>query len=106
MANIPSLWKYKMKKHRHEAMIKEWLDNDMPPVEELYEINSWASAGEYPQWFEVTKYRLVYPPKLKKKIEMFCWLCNDMLIWQMDRCAIEPHWERVPSEDKIIEVDE
>ena len=95
-----------MKKHKHEAMIKEWLDNGMPEVE-FQSLNGggWSKIKN-PAWDECYEYRLVYPPKPKKKIEMLCWLRNDMLIWQMDRCSGDAHWKRVPSEDKIIEVDE
>ena len=46
-------------------------------------------------------------PKPKKQIKMYCYFGNDTLSWVThDRLDDFPTFIRVPSEDKIIEVDE
>ena len=46
-------------------------------------------------------------PKPKKQIKLYCYFGNDTLFWvSHEKLDDFPKYVRVPSEDKIIEVDE
>lgn len=46
-------------------------------------------------------------PKPKtRQVKMLAWFDGIALLWKSTECAMSPNWKRVPSEDKIIEVEE
>lgn len=97
-----------MKKHVHEALIKEWLDTGMPHVE--YRMNSrdsWGLCSDNPCWIENGEYRLVYPPKPKRQIKMLCYYdtVTEKLLWSSPNFT-SGNWIRVSAEDKEIEIDD
>lgn len=93
-----------MKKHKHDAIIREWLDNGMPQVE-VFGSGLWVNA-DTPMFYESREYRLVYPPKPKKQIKMLCWMIGSGLYWCKEEAVVGSDWFRVPAEDKVIEVEE
>ena len=95
-----------MKKHKHDALIREWLDNGMPQVESSYNGSGTWNNIDNPSWHENYEYRLVYPPKPKKQIKMLCWLVGNGLAWYKEGGTVGYDWKRVPLCDQVIEVEE
>ena len=66
--------------------------------------DSWDVATT-PNWdWSAFDYRVA--PKPKKQIKMLCYLTASELVWVLPDTIPSNTWTRVPSEDKIIEVDE
>jgi len=95
-----------MKKHKHEALILEWLQNGMPQVQSSITGSEWYNESSSPQWLEKLYYRLVYPPKPKKQIKLLCYFNGDGLFWTTRKNMEEFGNKRVPAEDKLIEIEE
>lgn len=95
-----------MKKHKHDALIREWLDNGMPSVQ-VDNSGVWEHVVT-PMWYVNRNYRLAYPPKPKKQIQMLCWYDNvtSRLVWASEFSPVSGDWIHVPAEDKVIEVEE
>ena len=97
-----------MKKHKHDALIREWLDNGMPQVESSYNGSGTWNNIDNPSWHENYEYRLVYPPKPKKQIKMLCWYdqTTRRLLWVQESACVSGCRVRVPAQDITIEVEE
>ena len=97
-----------MKKHKHDALIRAWLDNGMPQVECRIDQHYQWTVSSTPQWQEDMEYRLVYPPKPKKQIKMLCWYdqTTRRLLWVQESACVSGCRVRVPAQDITIEVEE
>jgi hypothetical protein len=67
----------------------------------------WFDAGEY-DWLwnnPPSDYEIRDKPE-KRKVKLLAWFSGEWLIWRTEGGTTSPHWIRVPSEDKEIELDE
>lgn len=92
--------------HKHDKLIREWLDNGMPQVECSCNSGDTWSIIRSPSWQEEYTYRLVYPEESKRTVNMLCWYdsATMRLVWVNEIAYISGDWVRVPSEDKVIEI--
>ena len=68
--------------------------------------DGWDVATTTPSW-DWGEYDYRVAPKPKKQIKLYCYFGNDTLSWvPHEKLDDFPKYVRVPSEDKIIEVDE
>ena len=73
----------------------------------------WKHPGDGENWHESdcqywnwSDYDYRVAPKPKKQIKMLAWFDRVNLFWAKEAALALPSWTRVPSEDKIIEVEE
>ena len=65
----------------------------------------WRDAGHGWEWcFPSEEYEIRDKPVEKKKVKLLAWFSGELLIWRTEGGTTSPHWTRVPSEDKEIEV--
>jgi hypothetical protein len=55
-------------------------------------------------WAEHWEFRIA--PEPKKKVKILCWFDGSSLFWRPDQERSYDTWQRVPAEDKEIEVDD
>ena len=97
-----------MKKvHKHDALIREWLDLGCPPVE-IRGVNNpeeWFPATGHLAWNEGFEYRLVPPPKQKRTVKLEAWIDIGGELRHVTHKGYES-WTRQPSLDLEYEVEE
>lgn len=89
-------------KHKHCELIKAWAEG--ADIEYKHSDRSDWERIKNPIWNGMGEYRI--KPKETKKIKMECWMVYSRLEWYEEgKLKPREYQVRVPSEDKIIEVD-
>jgi len=67
----------------------------------------WVDVGSHWSWdLPVSRYEIRDKPKPMKKVKLLAWFTGERLTWMSEDYSPLEHWNRAPSEDKEIEVEE
>lgn len=70
----------------------------------MYNAKNWGPSNK-PLWsWSGFDYRIAKPEL--KKVELYAWFTGIGIVWRIEGGPDESNWKRVPSEDKIVEVEE
>jgi hypothetical protein len=100
--------KYRIKDPYRE--LKEAAVDPTKPIRAVMDsvvLSDWKDAG-YSWAFNMNPecYEIRDKPKQMKKMKLLCWFTGTTVIWRTEGAWSSASWERVPSEDKEIEVEE
>lgn len=70
--------------------------------------HEWRDAGRNWVWnLSASDYEIRDKPKPMKRVKLLAWFDGVSLLWRAEECPLlETLWKRIPSEDKVVEVEE